>query len=103
MKKYKAFALGATALVVFGLTACGVGEGTITQKSFEPSHSEEYTSCILTGKVNVCSPQTREVEDKWKFELSKETEDNKTRTGWVQVSHSDYDNYSIGDYYTISK
>lgn len=104
MKKSKALIFVSIALVMpFGLIGCGMDAGTVSNKAFEPSHMEEYSNCRLVGKISLCTTETREVDDKWKLELTETKDNGKTKTDWVEVSQSDYDSYDVGEQYTVSE
>lgn len=91
---------GLVALTITGaasaaLVACSaIGAGTITAKVHEPANTYVTTSCVIVGKVPVCTPHTIIDDEDWRLDLREGDE-----TGYVYVDAETFDAVEVGDYY----
>lgn len=92
----------ASLALLVALTGCSsINEGTVTDKHHYEGYYSTTFICSAYGSNGMCMvqvPITSWNPDRWSLDLEKGDED-----GYVSVSETVFNQYSIGDYYTSVK
>lgn len=96
-------------LIVFGIFglfiyACideasyGIKQGIVLDKQYESAHTYTAYTTSYIGNDTIRIPHQEYVSEKYKIKIQK-TEDNKTKSIWIEVTPEEYNNLNIGDSY----
>ena len=92
----KLAAIVATALLLVGCSSISSGE--ITKKNHYEAYDYPVSYCVIYKSDRQCSmwgTRYEHVPERWSFDIQNDNKD----TGWVNVSESEFESYSVGDYY----
>src|SRR6185369_212353 len=87
------------------LFSCGIKEGTVIDKRYEPFQIIHTTQCIpiSTGKTTtiICYPVTIYDDEDWLIEIEGYNKRHKLKDRWIYIEKEMYDTIRMGDYYCI--
>jgi len=103
MKPTTPLAVAVALATAAALTACGITEGTVTDKDHDDGYYQTRCHTVVVAPARGTTPaRTRQdcrqewvPRDRWSFELRNSEGD----TGTVTVTRTEYDAYDVGDHY----